>query len=706
MQVYFGHDDRPVSVVPNPIDRNKTYRFKVGEWARRECSLPTYFVGRVLAESAKAVYVYGRGPSEPMSVCCQCGRKLTHPVSILVGIGPECGGHYWDESVLGPYGMTEEHVERLRQMVRDIRVDGWIPKTQVREMEPTEDEISTPTDHPMLKPREAKPQGEKKKKATLQGNRVVLKMDYDPQLLAKVKTLQNRRCSGPPAWEWSAPVTMETVRLLREWGFTLDPDLQAWLAETLAPLEQGADIKVEGLKGVPYPFQLEGIAFLESRKGRGLIADEMGLGKTIQALGWLQLHPEARPAVVVVPASLKLNWAREANKWMARPDVRILSGTKADRSVVAGNPDLIVINYDILKHWASLLHTLGPKVVVLDECHYIKNRQAQRTKAVRTLCNRVPHLIALSGTPITNRPMEAFQAVNLLAPELFPSFWKYAQRYCGAQHNGFGWDFTGATNTEELHQRLTGSIMIRRLKKDVLKDLPLKVRTVVPLNDLQGLAQYRAEKARLQAWLQELKTQARHNEKAMKQSMAAAMTMFEKLKQAAVKAKMKSVLGWIHDYLETEDKLVIFAHHRVVVEQLMKELAPYSPVKVDGGVTGPNRQAAVDRFQTDPTCRVFVGTEAACEGITLTAANATAFVELWWTPGKHDQAEDRVHRIGQERDSVSAYYLIAEGTIEETIATLLDAKRGVLSKVLDGKEAEDSSLLSELMRRYAEEDAA
>ncbi len=147
---------------------------------------------------------------------------------------------------------------------------------------------------------------------------------------------------------------------------------------------------------------------------------------------------------------------------------------------------------------------------------------------------------------------------------------------------------------------------------------------------------------------------------------------------------------------------MVFATHHKVIDRLMEEFGPYA-VKLDGRDSPAAKQAAVDTFQTDPNVLLFVGNiKAAGVGITLTAANATCFVELAWTPGEHDQAEDRVHRIGQEADSVAAYYLVAEGTVEDEIASLLDLKRETLAMVLDGREVESEDLLTELLRRYSD----
>jgi SWI/SNF-related matrix-associated actin-dependent regulator of chromatin subfamily A-like protein 1 len=331
--------------------------------------------------------------------------------------------------------------------------------------------------------------------------------------------------------------------------------------------------------------------------------------------------------------------------------------------------------------------------LIIDEVQAIKNSEAKRTKAVKKLAKACPHVIALSGTPIVNRPIEFFNAINLVESGLFPSFWKYAHTYCGAKHNHFGWDFSGATNTEELHAQLQ-TIMIRRKKEDVLKDLPAKIRSVVPLElTKEGSTTYRAAAADIISWIKTNEGLA----KAEKAKQAKVLTEINKLKQLATKAKLDAAIDWIKNFLTIDGKLVVFAENHWVIDAIMNAF-PKISVKLDGRDSQAVRQQNVDRFQTDESIRLFVGNfQAAGVGITLTAASTTCFIQFPWSPGIAVQAEDRIHRIGQEANSVNVYYLIADGTIENTIAALLDRKTKVLTAILDGEEPDQMSLLTELL---------
>lgn len=514
---------------------------------------------------------------------------------------------------------------------------------------------------------------------------------YDLDLLHKVRTIPGRQWHEEEKC-WSAPLHVESINTLLGWGFTIDKQLSEYLRELSIRRQEIVQGEVLKLNGELYPFQREGVAFIERNKGKALIADEMGLGKTIQAIAWLSLHPDKTPVIIVVPSSLKLNWAKEIKRW-TELEAEVLFGMSPWQT----SSNIIVINYDILDAWLEHLHKLSPQVLILDECHYIKSNQALRTKAVKRLAKNIPHIIALSGTPIINRPIEIYNTLSIIDPTLFPSWRWYTQRYCQPRYNGFGWDFSGASNTEELHQKLTSTIMIRRQKQDVLRELPDKIRSFVPLEPDNMDDYYEAENDFI-TFIQQLKG----NEAARKAANAEAFTKIELLKQLAVKGKMKQAKQWIKDFLDVGEKLVVFATHRFVIEELMAEFNQKQTiaVKIDGSVPNEDRQRVVEQFQKDPKIRLFIGNiKAAGVGITLTAASNVAFLELPWTPGELVQAEDRCHRIGQ-RNSVNIHYLLAANTIEAKIATMLDKKQQVLDSVLDGRITEQDSLLYELIKQY------
>lgn len=656
-----------------------------------------FFSAIPLVETPKAVYLFGHGTLETqkMGMCCVCGRTLTHPVSVLLGIGPECGEHWWDWERIGGY--SEENIAKLRTIIYDMKIDQWIPKSCIKEELETSLQIIIPSEHKMLKPNNNAGHIVPKKTVELVENQktgepfLKIIFPFDMNDLALVKSISGRRYHDEGTSKyWTAPASKPAIQALKDAGFVLDENTKILLSGKQFKVKTFTEIK--GLKKELYPYQKEGVASIEDHAGRILLGDEMGLGKTPQTLAWLQLHPELRPAIVVCPASLKLNWQQEAFMWMENPKTQILSGTKPNIPLVG---EILIINYDILPDWLKVLQRIKPKVVIFDESHLLKNSSAQRTKAAKKLAKQIPHIIAISGTPIINRPIELYNAIQMIDPTIFPEFWRYAQKYCGAKHNGFGWDFNGATNTIELNGILKSTLMIRRMKSDVLKDLPDKRYCFVPM-ELSNSRDYRKAENDFITYIKETKG----NKAAEKAKGAEVLTQIETLKQLAVAGSLSNSIDWIENFLESDGKLVVFADHKFVIDALRKAFPDVS-VKLDGSTAMSDRQKAVTEFQNNPAIRLFIGNiKAAGIGLTLTAASNVAILEFPWSPGILDQAIDRVHRIGQ-KESVTAYYLLAQGTIVEKIAKLLDSKRKVLDAVLDGKITEESSLLSELINEYS-----
>jgi SNF2 family DNA or RNA helicase len=519
-------------------------------------------------------------------------------------------------------------------------------------------------------------------------NIIIIRFPYNNETLNQVRSIPNRKYHSENKC-WSCPVNNENVELLKSFGFIFKGELINKLT-TNKPIPK---IDLTGFNIPLYEYQKEGVIAIERRNGRILIADEMGLGKTVETLAWLYIHPELQPVIIITPASVKYNWMREAQKCLNNPSIQILSGSDTNIEIIG---KIIIINYDILHSWVHKLRSINPKVLILDECHYIKNNKAKRTKAVKMLSKNKKHIIALSGTPIVNRPIEIFNTIKLIDPDLMSNYWEFGHHYCNAKHNGYGWDFNGSSNTEELHQRLVNSIMIRRLKKDVLKDLPNKTRSFIPI-ELDNETEYIKAQSDFIAYIRITKGESI----ARKAEMAETLTKIEVLKQIAVRGKMKQTIQWIEDFIESGQKLVVFGTHRFVIDELMNHFKNIA-VKVDGSVTSLDRQKAVDEFQTNPNILLFIANgQAGGIGLTLTTASNVAIIECPWTPGELEQWINRVHRIGQ-LEKVTAYFLLAMNTIEEKIAELLDKKRKILDSVLDGKVTKSESLLTELIKSYGE----
>ena len=465
-----------------------------------------------------------------------------------------------------------------------------------------------------------------------------------------------------------------------------------------------ADIpKPEGLEYLPY--QRAGIEFALG-KDAVLIGDEMGLGKTIQALGVINSTPKAKRILIIVPASLRLNWQREAEKWLVNKDLSIGIAIGAKWP----NTDVVIINYDILTKHKTQLRKRVWDVLICDEAHYLKNPKANRTKQVfgdwryKTKEWKVDPLkakrrILLTGTPIVNRPIELWGLANYLDPEEFDNFFRYAKRYANAHHNGWGWDFSGADNLDELQAKLRTRFLVRRLKKDVLKELPAKRRQIIelPANGASKLvaaeqAAWSAQEERLSALklavelakISEDPDDYDRTVAALRDGATAAFEEMSKARHDTALAKVDYVVDHVADAAES-GKVLVFAHHLDVVAKLADGLRAkgLKVVTLTGSDSLNARQAAVDSFQDDDETKVFIGNiRAAGVGITLTASSHVVFAELDWVPANLSQAEDRAHRIGQT-DSVLVQHLVLEGSLDQQIASQLVTKQAVIDAALD-----------------------
>jgi len=482
---------------------------------------------------------------------------------------------------------------------------------------------------------------------------------------------------------WSVPKTDRNTATLLKLGFKSNEPVKS---EPLPEEPKYPRIAVEGLKRKLMPFQELGVGYLEKVKGRGLLAFDMGLGKTITTLAWLWLHKEARPAVIVCPSSLKFNWKDEIQKTLPTAKIYVCQGKKP--KLEALNFEFIIINYDILNGWLCFLSELHPGVVVADESQMCKEMNTGRTKALISLCGGVKYFIALSGTPMINKPYELFPTLHILDRLQFTKFWNFAFSFCGMKRTRYGWDYKGATNPEKLNEVLESGYMLRKTKEEVLKDLPAKFKTVLPV-ELRG-GEYSKKEREFRDWLSNLQEKINY---------ASMLTKIEYLKQAAMVSKMDAVFEWLDNFLESGKKIVVFGWHKECLDLLEERYGKMS-VRIDGSTPTNKRGELVKKFQEDETVKMFIGNiKAAGVGLTLTAASTVAFCELGWTPGEMLQAEDRCHRISQ-KECVNVYYFVGRNTIEEKIMALLDGKMKLINKIIDGKEADEKSLLMKLLMDY------
>jgi SWI/SNF-related matrix-associated actin-dependent regulator of chromatin subfamily A-like protein 1 len=479
---------------------------------------------------------------------------------------------------------------------------------------------------------------------------------------------------------WVEEEALETLQQIRE-----EHARSAGLVALSAAHD--AELEVPGLGGELKPFQRAGVAYLLERR-RAFLADEQGLGKTIEALATLEADG-AFPAIVVCPANLKLNWLREIEIWLPGRTARALSGEQA-AGTEATPADITVLNYDIVGARLAELVASGPQALVIDEAHYCKNQSAKRTRAVQQLAAEVPAegiVLALSGTPVVNRPAELIPQLRILG--------RLSDFGSGAR---FGARFRGADAHHRLHWHLRARCFVRRLKQDVLPQLPAKTRAVVPI-ELENHAEYRLAEADLLAWLRSQPLDLRELDAKLAAALRAErLVRLSALKLLAARGKLTAALAWMHDFCSSGERLVVFAHHREVQAAVLQRFP--GALHILGQDSPSARDAALQAFQApddEGNQLIVCSMEVAGQGLTLTRSSNVAFLELDWTPAKHDQAEDRCHRIGQQ-DAVNAYYLLAADTVDETIGALLERKRAVIAAVTDGTEHDEEGIVDALVR--------
>jgi SWI/SNF-related matrix-associated actin-dependent regulator 1 of chromatin subfamily A len=438
----------------------------------------------------------------------------------------------------------------------------------------------------------------------------------------------------------------------------------------------------------PMSHQKEAIEKLVRNK-KFILADDMGLGKTTSTI-ISALETGAKKILIICPASLKINWEREIANYSDRT-VYIAEGKK-----FSNESDFVIINYDILKNFHdpkkkddSIILKSNFELVIMDEAHMISNPQAQRTKIVNDLCDRLDRVWLLTGTPMTSRPMNYFNLLKLVDSPVAANWMAYAKRYCNGYQFSVGkrkvWNVTGASNLDELRER-TQTHILRRLKEEVL-DLPDKIITPVYLR-LKS-KDYEELMGEYYDWYDKNQEES--------SSLTIQFGKLMKVRKVIAQEKVKSTIELAENIIEQGKKVIIFTNFTDTLQEIYNHFGK-SAVYLDGSCSKPHRQKAVDDFQENEKIKVFVGNlKAAGVGITLTSAEAVIMNDLSFVPAEHAQAEDRSHRIGQ-KNSTSVYYPLFENTIEGVIYDILTRKKKIISTVMgDDLLLDDASSIEEML---------
>ena len=440
-------------------------------------------------------------------------------------------------------------------------------------------------------------------------------------------------------------------------------------------------------RGTLLDFQREGLDFLLKSSGNALLADEMGLGKTVQTLAYLSKEKNAFPALIVAPLVTLTHWQREIEKFLKKKSKNGKINSKASptstmirigKSSDIGNYDFYIINYELLHKRAVDLAKLPIRSIVCDEVQHLRSKTTQKYAAVKKLAAKesVKYRVGLSGTPIYNRGSEIWPIVDILKPGLLGNFKEFCEYFCWVDEKGKAIVLDNKRDT--LRKQLTTHVMLRRKKSDVLKDLKDKVRyqEVIASDE-------RFYKAELDKIWKKLEEEQSYAETAFDKS-ASYHRAIESERQAAGLAKLKHVVEFVNEVMETEESIVVFCHHKAIHTLLHESLEEHNPSSIIGGQTLTTRDNEIDRFQKGQTRLMIAGLRAGNVGINLTKARYVIFAELDWSPAIHRQAEDRLHRIGQ-KNKVFAYYLVGKGTLDEHVADILVDKAYEIDTILDAK---------------------
>ena len=505
------------------------------------------------------------------------------------------------------------------------------------------------------------------------GHKAIVRSFYDPDLLPIYRDHAGTWNKKHKVWEYHCLRVPALIESLQKAGCEVNTDENIFrFLNELRELQElsrahNTDASLE-LPDALYPFQRVGVEFGIRTAGRCIIADEQGLGKTVEALMILRHFSPSR-TLIVAPASVLENWRRETKHWLNEDAWVVKQGKK--KNDATAKAQICIVSYDLLQKIEY-----QPEMLILDEAHYIRNQRTTRTKSVLDMSQRCKMVIALTGTPVLNRPAELWPIWQAVQPSTCPGWWAYARRYCDATKTEYGWDVGGATNTTELTQTLR-TFMLRRKKTDVMKELPAIIRRVVPLRP--------NTQSKL---LRKLRALAKSGQELTPLTRVALMG--DVFAEFTANAERKATLPEFNDYIrntleQNSDKMVIFAKHHTLIQAITGILDSCQTefITLTGKTRRELRQPLIDRFNQDKNCRVAVlSLGVGCEGLNLQSASQAIIAELDWSPSILAQAESRLHRIGQS--SVVEITYLLYGRFEDRLYALLANKSGIIMSTVDG----------------------
>ena len=554
----------------------------------------------------------------------------------------------------------------------------------------------------------------------LEGDWIFITFPYEKVVINSVKKIPSITWNATKK-AWRAPLTSanDVIRWAEYFDIEVSDELRSCsenVTNNLNALIEAsrsvdAEISIPSLTAELLPYQRAGVAYASNAR-RTFIADEMGLGKTLQAIATVEYVMDSYPAVVVCPPSLVLNWQAEYARWL--PSRRVSVVTNRKEFPESGTYDVVVVGYSNITKWEKELSK--HRSYVFDESHYCKTVTAQRTKSAQKVAKSAPKdgiVLCLTGTPVTNRPSEYASQLDILGKlKEFGGLWGFYRRYCNAFQDSFGqWNISGHSHLDELNERLRGVCYIRRTKDQVLSELPPVIHSPVLVEgSAAAMKEYKkAEVDIIQYLIDRAKEIARELGEPVGSAAVVARIKAESnehlvrlsvLRRLSARAKMPVVEEWVKQRIEDGKKVVIAAHHRDIVDELAMK---FGNLRIQGGMSVEEVEEQKKKFQTLPVEEapvIVLSIQAAKTGHTLTSAQDVLFVELPWTPADVDQTYSRCHRLGQ-KGSVVATYLLTDGTIDEEIYSLIERKRSVVNRAVDGgspvDDVDTAQLLFDLM---------
>ena len=544
-------------------------------------------------------------------------------------------------------------------------------------------------------------------------DKIFISFSYSPQIVNDIKTIYGRKYN-PENKTWEIPIQGENLLQIQDFIIKYKIEIPESLSilinqqQKLKNIEQqnfedskaeNAEIEILGIKGILYPFQKAGVKYAINNK-KIIIGDQPGLGKSCQAIVAIH-HFNAYPNITLVPNNVKYKWRdKEWQYWVDKECQIIETNDKEEIIKKKLQSEIIICNYNTLSKFIDLISQIKFQSIICDESHFLKEKKTKRTQGVINLLKKqdIPIRLLLTGTVSVNKPKELISQLEIIDRlNQFGGWWEFAKRYCNAHYDSWGMNIEGATNLEELHNKLRNICYVRRNKKDVLKELPDKQSTIFTV-DISNSGDYKRAENDVISYLKGIDP-----EKAYLAQSAEQLVQINVLKKLSAQGKIKEAINWIEDFLESDEKLVVTAFHSEIIDILSQY---FKCNQISGKITGKERDRVVQDFMSNSETKIIIlSSHRDCGiGIDLFASSDMLILELGWTVGEMVQLEDRLHRIGQ-KNACNYYYMMGKNTIDIDIYNLLEEKKKIVETINRGGFQEEyevkivNGIISKLLKK-------